>query len=326
VDSVVPGKFILRDPSQEPGAGDATEVAFTVEHAFIDLDESEYPDTDSGGVTPGEPTYYVDIPAQAAAELSDALKNALLLDVFNSVPAFGSAAFTATLYNGIPGSGGIAISDTLTLTAWTTFDEPTLVYQTEARNHAAVDWTDASSAERIATHIRFARNGLTTDLTLAVPLVIPAYYGVRAPANALALSLTWPFDGTATPPAAANRPSRHFLKYFCGATRAATFATANLYCTFSDSDLVTPEDFDSIPEVAATAGNWAVSGLTVAPADIAGVNTAPPETWPIELVTVHLNGGSAICLREYYTATITEGNVVTIDGSPVLDLNEPPAP
>lgn len=320
------GRLIF-GPSAEldPQPGDLPSLSFDVIALFAELDTDEYPATGGGTGTPGSPSQFVEIPAQDAAEILEC-RNALLLAAFNGVDPFADAAVTATLYAGTPGAGGVALTDPLPLTPWTTFDEDVVSYSTRARNQVAITWLDSAAVPREATQIRIERNGRTiATIVLANPLAIPAYWGIRAPVNALAVQLTWPTDGTATPPAAANRPSRHFLAYTMGGLFAAAFPNGNRYLTASDDDLVAPTDFDSLPAVPATADNWLVEGLKVFPRNITGTITAPGGGWPVELITVRLNGATVVILREYYAAAIAVGETLLLNLGPVLDLETVPA-
>jgi hypothetical protein len=322
VDSVIPGKLILLNPVQDPGAGDATEVSFDIEHAFIDLDDGF---VEGGEAEPATPTLFVEIPAQDAVELSTACRTALLRDVFTSVNAFAGAVWTATLYDGDPAGAGVALTDPLTLAAWTHIDEPGAEWVSRARNNAITTWLDAATTDRTCSYILFERNGITVAIKqLTAPLVIPAYYGVKAPVHALALQLTWPFDGApAMSPTAGDRPARIWIGYVCGGDR--TYQTATLVVQVYDALDV---ELDSFP-VAASAANFTVAGLTVTPGTLTGTDLAPGGGWAIAYVKISMNNGAdgpavPVSLQEFHTATITVGNPVVLTAAPVLDLADTP--
>lgn len=287
VEGVVPGKFILLNPTQEPGAGDATEVDFTIEHAFIDLDVVTYPG--GGTATPDDPVLFVEIPEQAVADLTAACCTAILADIFHNANSFAAGPLTATLYNGDPGSGGVAVSDALPLSEWTAVDEPGAPSVSRIRNHAVLEWLDASGFDRTVTHVLWARNGISVAVRqLNVPLVVPAYYGVRAPIHALAFQLSWPLDGDMGN-SWVEAPARVALRYLFGAASLQPVQTT-LYVNCWNGD---PHGSgsggiaDNGLSLARTSGGWTIAGSTVSSAAaVSGTFPAPPGGWTIPFVTV----------------------------------------
>lgn len=306
-----PAVFIYENPTLDPGPGDLPTIEFTVAVEFSDLDSTNYPATSTDGGPGGGvfiPSAFVDLPVQTPWELSATWRNALLLDLFNSVDAFEGAPFTATLYDGNPAETGVALLGPITLDAWTNFSE--VGYTTRAKNQSDVFWNGTFVSERTANYIRYERNGLFTDALLNAPLVIPAFTGVRAPALALALQLTWPLDGSPLP-AAGDLPSRNVLTYAVGGARSALVTGTDLTVTASDSDYTTPTDFDSFT-VAATDAAFTVSGDTVS-VNLTGTNFAPGGGWDVEVIRIALPGGLVI-VREAYPLAVTVGNPVTVTG------------
>ena len=133
---------------------------------------------------------------QTAASLTDECLNAFLKMAFLNDNAFGTVPLTLTLYAGNPATTGVAVSDALPLDLWTNVDEPVTPSQTRIRNHEILEFLDTSGSDRIVTHLLWQRNGVpVARKELATPLLIPGYYGLRVPINALALQLAWPSAG-----------------------------------------------------------------------------------------------------------------------------------
>lgn len=291
VEGVMPGKFILRDPVQDPGAGDATEVSFTVEHAFVDLDVDDYP---GGSVaTPGTPESFVTLPEQTAASLTtealDALAGALFLDVH----PFGSSLLSLTLYDGDPAGAGVAVSDPLILSEWLLVDEPDIPSRTRCRNHALLEFLDASGLDRTVTHLQWSRNGIPiARKALAAPVVIPGYYGLRIPVGAIGLQLTWLTDGDMAS-SAHSLPAQVAFAYLFGTEGLAPSQTG-LYVNFYDGDPYTTGNLvaDTDLTISRDAAGWSVSGHVVSSADtLAGTDAAPGGGWSIPYVVVGIDGG-----------------------------------
>ncbi len=306
VEGVIPGKLILLNPSQEPGAGDATEVDFTIEHAFIDLDVPTYPG--GGTVTPGDPTLFVEIPVQSLAALTAAGWTAILADFFQATDSFDGQPLTLTLYNGVPGSGGVAISDPLPLDPWTDLSDAGPSW---ARNHAVLTWLDASGFGRPATHLVWQRNNLTVCIkALAGALIIPAYYGVKAPVASLGISLTWSWTGAST-----ARPARFGLRHLfgdptTGITPTETVLTVKCY----DED---PNGTGTLLDTFTVQRDAATWTLPVAnevrnAVDLVGTNLAPGGDWLTQYITVELAGVATLLYSNY-----TSGNILTTAGDPI---------
>lgn len=315
------GVLVFESPRLTQGQGTLPGIAFTIAEVLGEgLDETAYPDI-SGSVT--VPT--ADLAAQTAVELSTAARTALLTDVFNGVDAFNDEDVLVRLYAGAPSLSGVALTGSEVANAWANLDEPTLVYQTRARNSAAITWTDTEPYERVATHARVERNGVVLrDIEFSPPLTIPPGTRPKIPINALGLLLTWPFDGVANPPTAADRPSRHFLAYVMGGARASYITSSDFYITFSDDDFASPTDFDSIAAIPATSTYWTVSGLTVEP-NFTGTNLAPGGGWAIESMKATIEGDTVVALRGLADLTTSAGSAVTVAGAPLLDLAAVPS-
>ena len=328
-----PAVLIYEAPSLDPGAGDIPSIDFSIAVEFSDLDTVTYPATASDG-GPGSgaftPTEFVSIPAQATAyELTADCRNDLLLDVFNDIDAFESEPLLATLFAGDPDVDGYAITGDLNLTnpniTWG-FDEPTLAYSTRARNSTQIEWGTGHTnpTDETATHVLFTRNGIEVcKITLAAGLLIPAYSGVRAPANVLSLKLTWPVDGAGYS-TASQRPGRIYMTYVMGGSRATALPSTNFEFTFYDADPnAAGVSLDSFT-VARTAAKWTVAGLTVTPGTFNGTATAPGPGWAITYAQLNVFGASNFPLLEQFVQNVTVGNTIAISGSPVLNLAAAP--
>lgn len=311
--------LVYESPRLTAPAGGLPTIAFTIaEQLGLGLDTVAFPAL-SGSTTP---SVFVEIPAQDPVELATPAEEALLRDVFHSLDAFADAPVLAQLFVGAPASGGIALTGEVEIADWT-FSEPDAPYITEALTDADIDWEDVAAYERTGTHVRISRNGVVLrDLTLASPIVIPAAQGIRIPAGHLGLLLTWPFDGTATPPTAADRPSRHFLGYVLGGVRATFLPSTELTVSFRDDDYGTPVEYDTL-EIPAHPDFWTITGRTVAPV-FTNTNAAPSGGWSILVVHVSLYGGTAVALREECSISVAEDALITLSGTPALDLTAAP--
>lgn len=286
VDGTIPGKLILLNPSQEPGAGEAMEVAFTIEHAFIDLDLEEAP---GGGVEdPGTPPSFTTLPEQVSASLTTAALTALIDAVFFNVHAFAAAPLTLTLF-----SGEIAASDPVTLGEWTSVDAPGVPTFTRVRNHAAIDFP-ATAAVRTVTHVQWARNGVViARLELGGPVVIPGYYGLRVPVHALALQLTWPM-----PIPHAGNPGPLVFRYLFGAVTLDPLVTTH-YIAEADMD---------IPRSSLVWGGGSAAGGATYVNNVAELTSgelAPVGGWEFSELVVSLAGGIGMfCIVKKYDPPI----------------------
>lgn len=311
VEGVIPGKLILLNPSQEPGAGDATEVDFTIEHAFVDVDVARFP----GGsiATPAEPELFVTLAAQGASRLTAAALNAILRGAFLNEHLLGTGPLTLTLYDGDPAAGGVAVSDALPLpvTGWD-WGEPDEPQTTLLRNAAALEFLDASGADRSVTHLLYARGGVIVAApALGSPIVIPGYYGLRIPPLALGLLLTWEKDGAQTP----GHPARGAFSYLFGSDDMAPAETA-LWVTAFDGDpytsgvLVGDTDL-SIPR---DSGGWTVSGAVASSAAaVSGAIVAPAGGWEIPFAAAGVNGFNwRLCVNALAPLVVPEGGTITL--------------
>lgn len=288
VEGAIPGKLILLNPSQEPGAGDATEVDFTIEHAFVDIDIEEYP---GGSVaTPSEPALFITLPEQNAAGLTTEARDLLPAAVFHNIHPLGSSPLTLTLYYGDPASGGIAVSDPLPLAVWTAADEPDVATRTRLRNHAALEFLDASGLDRTVTHLLWARNGIAiARKALDAPIVIPGYYGLRVPIHALALQLTWPHAGDLSA-WSDELPARVALRYLFGETLEPSQTALYVTCFDGDPHTTGNAIADNGLILTRDAGGFTLTGAAVASAaPVNGADPAPVGGWSIPFVAVGIN-------------------------------------
>jgi hypothetical protein len=315
VEGVIPGKLILLNPSQEPGAGDATEVEFTVEHAFVDLDVAEFP---GGSVaTPGEPETFVTLPEQTAASLTAECLTALLEAVFLNDNAFASAPLTLTLYDGDPAGAGTAVSDALPLTDWANVDEPEIASRTRARNHEQLEFLDASGLDRTVTHLLWSRNGVPVAVKeLSSPITIPGYYGLRVPVNALALQLTWPQAGDMAS-SWTEHPARVALRFLFGAETLLPAETA-LYVTCFDGDPHTTGSAvaDTGLTLARSESGWTITGSNAGSAvAVTGADLAPVGGWTIPFVVAGIDGVNTwFVVREFAPPLfVPEGGSASLD-------------
>lgn len=310
------GLFIYESPTLDPPPGDLPGVSFRIRLQFGEFALEENPDD---GLELGL-TGFAEIPAQSPVELGVLWRVELLRVVFTgasegdstSLSAFDAEPMTAALYSGDPDAGGVELFAPLDLTAWTTFSE-TAATVTKGQNQSVIEWTSVVNYERTVTHILFERNGWKTVVPLAAALTVPALSGVRAPVNALALQLTWPWDIAS--PAPDVLPSRRYLTYALGGTREAAGLGAVLKVVFSSEDLLTEYESVQIPAVGEF---WSLADLTARPAIFEGIRLAGVGGWPIMVVTVF--SGDTTVLRQRHTLTVPEGGFVRLDGTPVLDL------
>lgn len=306
-------EFIYEAPVLDMPAGDLPSLSFRIRALFAEFDTEEEPDTDAPGLNDFE-----EIPAQTAVELSTDIRQALLMEIFQGLNGFGTAPFTAALYEGDPTTGGVQHFGPVDLEPWTSFTN-TAAYITKAQNHEVIEWTGVVDFPRTITHIRYTRGSYNWDVALAAPLTVPALSGVRAPINALALQLTWPWDVTGSAPS--PLPSRNYLEYVVGGTREAAGIAGVLSVEFSDATLAT--DTDLIEGIPATNEHWEVSGLTVTPKDISGTADAPTGGWSSQVVAIYCGG--VLAGRRYHNLFVQEGSKYYLHDQPVIDLEAAPA-
>jgi hypothetical protein len=313
VEGVIPGKLILLNPSQEPGAGDATEVDFTVEHALVDLEVTEFP---GGSVaTPGETETFVTLPEQAVASLTAECLTALLEAVFLNENAFASAPLTLTLHDGDPAGAGTAVSDALPLTDWANVDEPETGSRPPARNHEQLEFLDASGLDRTVSQLLWSRNGVPVAMKeLSSPITIPGYQGLRVPVNTLALQLTWP-QASDMASSWTEHPARAALRFLFGIDTLQP-AETTLYVNCYDGD----PHASGLPvahidlSIARSAAGWTTAGSdATSAAAITGVATAPVGGWTIPLVVAGNSVNGWRVVQEFSPPLfVPEGGVVNI--------------
>ncbi len=323
------GIYVYKDPVQTPEAGGGlVGIDFDIELIFGGLTASPIPEAPAlyssfvGASYPYLPSTYSSVPTQSVVEFAAAAENLLLLDVFNSEPMFSDETEGVTLQ--CLTSADVPITAAVASGAWSTPVVGTSDYIYKSSNSAQVDFNNISGSTRTVGKIRVARDGVTLkDISLASPLSVPAGYGIRVPAGALTLKLTWPLDGTPLP-SAANRPANHFLPYILGTSLRATIIPDNgLYLTFSDDDFTSPTDYDANPDVDATSAKWTVSGLTVEALTVQGQTNAPPGGWAAEAFTIHLRTTNIMVARELAIINAAEGAKLELDGI-FLDLADTP--
>ena len=314
VEGVIPGKLILLNPSQEPGAGDATEVDFTIEHAFVDLDVEEYP---GGSVaTPSDPELFITLPEQAAADLTAEALEALIEAVFLNADPFAGEPFTLTLYFGNPAGSGVAVSDPLPLSDWTNVDEPDIPSRTRVRNHAVLEFLDASGVDRTVTHLLWAKNGVPiARKELSAPVVIPGYYGLRVPVNVLSLQLTWPQAGDMAG-SWTEHPAHLAFRYLFG-TEPLDPTETGCYVTCFDGDPHTTGNAiaDSDLTLDRSVSGWTAAGSnSTSAAAVSGTDTAPPGGWTIPFVVVGINDVQTWWIVKEFSPPlfVPEGSTVSI--------------
>jgi hypothetical protein len=299
---------------QEPVAGDATEVSFDIEHAFIDIDVESFP---GGSVaTPGEPELFVTLPEQTAASLTDEALNAFLRMAFLNENLFATAPLTLTLYSGNPAGAGVAVSDALPLTNWTNVDEPETPSRTRVQNNEVLEFLDASGSDRIVTHLLSQRNGIpVARKELATPLLIPGYYGLRVPVTSLALQLTWQSAGDLAS-SWTEAPARYALRWLFAAEDFAP-AQTTLFVNFFDGDPhtsgVTVADTTLTLDRSVT--GWTVAGSNAtSAAGVTGAELAPVGGWTIPFVVVGIDGTQAWSIVKEFDPPlfVPEGDVLSI--------------
>lgn len=299
VEGIFPGKLILKDPSQEPGAGDATEVDFMIEHAFVDLDEANYP----GSLT----VIYEDLTTQTARTITAAAMGAILSDLFCNTELV-TGTLSAILYNGDPAGDGAALGST-TSAAWASTSEPGAADTTHDACPEII--VGGGPSGRSITHIRVQRPALVcVDIPLGATLTVPAWTYVRANAADLIAKLTWDFGGLST-----ARPARLALRYLLGdlttgISAVAVVLTINCY----DDD---PEDGGTLLDSFTAdrdATTWAlpVDGQVENAIALTGTNLAPPGGWLTTYVTVELAG-----ITELLNANFLSGTIATAEGDPI---------
>jgi len=294
-----PGILFYESPSTDVEGGDTAEISFNVALEFSDLDTENHAGHESltpGGWTftvpayvPGAPgnSEWLELPAQTSANLTEAGINAVLSDAFCGTDSFSSAPLTATLYNGDPLDGGTPVSDAVDLPLWTSV-ESLSEEQARIRNHAAVEWV-ATGALRVITHIAFTRNGIVSSVkTLASAITLPAYRGLRAPVDALAIQCIWPRAGSSL-----STPAGLALQHLFGDATALLFPaetdlTIKLW-TWDAFDGGVLLDSFFVPR---NVSYWtAAAGSVTNAEDLIGVITAPvPDGWASEYCTVELDG------------------------------------
>lgn len=324
-DGEEPGILYYEDPRTEHQGGDTPELSVTITLEFSDLDTEHYAGHETftpGGwtvfvpsVTPGEPIpEFVEIPVQTPALIMDAGREALGEDVFLGADNYAGAPLRATLYDGDPLGAGVAVSDPLTLAPWLAQTEPGVPETTVTRNDAAVDWP-AIAAARSCTHILWDRNGINVaSKALAAPLTIPAFQGVRAPAGALALQLTWPLAGDLAAAATAP-PARLATRYLFNAETLDLSETAlHVTCCNGDPHTTGTAIGDSDLTLARSGAGWTVAGSTsTSAAAVNGTDTAPPGGWTIPFAVVSLEGVMVCVVVEFDPPLfVPEGGTISI--------------
>lgn len=313
------GILFYEDPSTEHDGGDTPEISFTVALEFSDLDTTNHAGEETLGVgwtitVPGYtpetpvPDAWTEMPAQSAASLTAAGMAAILSDAFAGGYSFGAAALTLRLYDGDPAGAGTPISDPLTLTAWADLAEITAT-SSRLRNDAAVEWPAKPDA-RTCTHLQWARNGIAVARkTLAAPLVVPAFSGVRAPIGALAIALTWQTTGD-TFARMATLALRHLRGDATGLISAETTVTVKCYDEDPEGTGILLDEF-TVPRDAAT---WTVAVPAEASNDIAltGTDTAPFGGWLTNYITVEVAG-----VADLLYANFLSGDIGTLAGDPI---------
>lgn len=268
------GTLVYMDPKQGISGGALPSVEFTVERLFVDLNYAAYP---TGGVA--ESIVYV--PDQSAVELSAAAYEHVLKAIFEgAVPVSGPV--TATLFNGAPGAGGVAVSAVLTVPMW---GPVTVLSGDQAVIEAPeIVWPSTSGA-RTVTHIR-VQNGaqLVTDIPLAASLSVPSGKQVRALRGSLSILADWPnvLTNGITPAGEALRYllAGLLLRQGSGTLWARLLPTA-------DPNVV---PLVSVP-LPRNPTAWAMPGLTQIQLDQAQQSSelAPPGGWQVRRVVVTLD-------------------------------------
>jgi hypothetical protein len=321
-DSASASRFILKDPSLDPEAGGTTEASFEIEHAFVDLDLETYPGGSAAG--PSTPEMFTPLTAQAVVTTTVAARNGLLRAMFWRESPFAAGAMTLTLYNGLPSGSGIAVSDPLAAgSGWTAVTSGGNPHLATCRNAAALDFLDASGTDRTATHLAWHRAGvLIAELEFSTPQTILAYHGLRIPASAIGLQLTWAEAGSGMAEAA--------LLYLFGLSdidaTAANFDIA-AYSPAPSPALVVA-GFVTIPRDT----DWAISGATVShtavgnftASDLAYAAPIGGGGWTVGSVRLYHAALNRCVLAPEFTPdiTIAEGDFMSFPASALtLTLN-----
>ncbi len=294
------GKLIYLDPRQNLSPGDLPSIDFTVEHIFIDLDDTEYPNT-------YVVTYY-DLAAQASVRPAVEGLAALQSDIFQAT-SLCAGALSGTLYDGDPATTGTALGSASS-DVWTAASEAPGDAETGLIESVAIIW-EGTGAPRNVTHIRITRPGLVClDVALAAPVTLPAWQYFRVSLSDLVAALTWPWSGDS----ASDRPAPLGLRHLFGdpvpgLTTVETTLTVKCY----DDDPHTTGtllDTFTVPRDAAT---WDCTGARVSNAAIlTGTNLAPGGAWLTQYVTVELAGFATLIIKNALS-----GNISTDPGDPI---------
>lgn len=297
------GKLIYLDPRQTLSAGDLPSIDFTVEHIFIDLDETTYPST-------YVVTYY-DLSAQASQRPAWEGIEAMQSDIFQGT-SLCAGALTATLYDGDPATTGTPLG-IATSAAWTTAGEAPGDDDNGIIESPLITW-EGAGAERSITHIRISRPGLTVfDIALGATVTLPAWQYLRASVSDLVADLTWPWSGDSV----TARPAPLGLRYLFGDTVSGlttTETTLTVKCYDDDPDTTgTLLDTFTVPRDAAT---WDCTGIQVENlAALVGTNLNPgPGDWVTSYVTVEMAGLATLLVKQALSGDITtvSGDAITI--------------
>lgn len=315
------GVLYYEDPTTTTDGGDTPELDVKITLEFSDLDTTNHPGEETYGegwkvyvapytVEDPIPEGYAEIPVQTAAAVLAGGLTGILADVFQGTDTFAAAAATATLYNGDPLGAGVIVGTAVNLAVWTTLDEPGGATTSRIRNHAVVEWAPTAAA-RTCTHILFKRNGINfASKALAASLVIPAFYGVRAPIESLAVQLTWGFTG-----ASAARPARFGLRHLFGdATTGIIGAETTLTINCYDGDPNAAGTLNNSFIVSRDAATWSLPAASqvINDIDLEGTDLAPGGGWDTDYVTVGLTGCATLPYSHFLS-----GNIATTVGNPI---------
>lgn len=307
------GTWIYLEPSQDCAAGDLAEISFKVVREFTDVVDGEEP-----------PSIYALIAEQDATEVLAAAQTLALEDVFLEAGNL-TGAFTATLYDGDPLAAGVAVSEILTLGPWTDLVAGASETQKEVRNQAEHTWA-SDPAERTVTHILYKRGSDNIAApALAVPLVVPAGYGVRAPIGALGLSMNWPADVTYYTVVIGDFPAARALLLMCGGfPLPAGTLTVEAWSAYA-TDPSLPEWIRDTWTVPRTAVEWDLAALTVENLIALTSPNLADIDWEIAFVAVRittLTGVWFLFSKLPVPMTVLTGNAVSFAaGEIALDLD-----